>query len=316
MNIINADFIKLLNNKYQITTETEDFEKFEKMNVQYYFYRHFKNKNYKFSKQIEQKVKQNLFKNILYLDFKNYFEQKLKENNIKYFFYKGIYTMDKIYQNISDRYICDIDVLIDENDIEKLNNIKFTKFDENLFFKKHSCEEAVYIEYKGNVFGVDLHKSFVPKDKFNIIYDDFLFAGSIEIHLIALIIQCSNDVFVNVEQKLLDIYLILKKYNIDFDSVFKLAELYKIKKITYLTFYLMNKYFNFEINLQKINLNGFEKKILENMFVTNIFRINQLVLFFYTFDSTKDYIKFIKSKLSYIKKNGFNEVLLSLKKIK
>jgi hypothetical protein len=68
--------------------------------------------------------------------------------------------------------------------------------------------------------------------------------------------------------------------------------------------------------IDKINLSKQEKLILNNMFVTDIFRVNQILLFYYTFDNISDYSRFLNDKLIKIKHNGIKEVVKSFKKIK
>ncbi len=173
------------------------------------------------------------------------------------------------------------------------------------------------IEYKGHELSLDLHIAFIQKAKFNIDYSVIFEKNCIEHQLIALIIQISNDYFINVEKKFLDLYLIIKKEDINWNYLLKMINLFRIKKISYLIFYiLINELDLKKVPINLINLKTYEKLILKNMIMTNNFRINQIFLFYYTFDNLNDYKRFLNDKFIKIKNNGIKEVTKSLKKIR
>ena len=214
-------------------------------------------------------------------------------------------------------------MLIDENQLKNVKklldeNFKITKYKKTKSFyenKYRFYENEILIDYKGHELSLDLHISFIQKAKFNINYSIFFQEKKVEHQILALIIQVSNDYFINIEQKILDIYLILRKKEINWNYLQSLIKQFKIKKISYLTFYILKNELNFKVPF-KIELKKYEKIILNNMIMTKTFRINQILFFYYTFDEIKDYNKFLNDKLLKIRKNGFQEVIKSLKKIK
>lgn len=277
------------------------------------------------NKKINQEYRANLYKNIILLNLKKELELLLNKNKLNYLFYKGAFTAENIYTNIAQRFLSDIDLLIDEKQLSRVkslidNNFKITKYKKDKSFYKDKYrfyENEFLIEYKGHELSLDLHIAFIQKAKFNIDYSIIFNSNRIEHHLIALIIQVSNDYFINVEKKILDIYLIIKKENINWNYLLKLINLFKINKISYLTFYiLINELDLKNIPIASIKLKKHEKLILNNMILTKTFRINQIFLFYYTFDEIKDYKKFLNDKILKIKNNGIKEVVKSLKKIR
>ncbi len=319
--ILNNDFRKLL--KGEITYNYELYEKFKILGVSYYFLP--LSKTLLENKTINNEYRLNLFKNILLLDLKNKLEILLKNNNINFIFYKGAFTTENVYDNIAQRHLSDIDLLVDENQLDEAKKLidhefKITKYkkDESFYYNKYRFYENEFlVKYKGYEISVDLHIGFIQKAKFKVDYSVIFNKNCIEHQIIAIIIQVSNDYFINTEKKFLDLYLIFKRKNIDFNYLLSLITSFKIKKISYLTFYILINELNLnKIPIDLINLETHEKLILKNMIMTNNFRVNQIFLFYYTFDEITDYKNFIKDKLLKIRKNGIKEVTKSLKKIR
>ncbi len=319
--ILNETFCLLIKGK--IDFEEKLFDYLKALGVQFYFLGKKKSKIENLF--LKKAYKTNLYKNMIYLSFKESLIKHLENNNVKYFFYKGIHTLENYYPSISDRFISDIDLLIDEKDVNTVHEIlktqfKITKYKKNPNFYTNEYrfyENEMLIDYNGSEISLDLHISFIQKEKFNINYDVIFEKNIPEHHFISIIIQVSNDYFIKVEQKFLDLYLIATKENLNWDYIIDLASKFHIKKITYLCFYILKYELGLEnIPLEKIPLKMTQKLLLNNMFMTNYFRVNQIVLFFFTFDNINDYKKFLRDKYIKIKHNGIEEVLKSFKKIK
>jgi len=292
--ILDKNFVKVLTKKQNYNINL--YRLFKSLNVSFYFLK--ENKTILNEENIQMEFNQNLYKNILLLDLKKELENLLKTNKIDYLFYKGAFTSEHIYENIAYRFLSDIDLLINENQLKKVKkiideNFKITKYKKSKSFYTNEhrfYENEFLIEHKGNEISLDLHISFIQKAKFNIDYSLIFKEKKIEHQLLALIIQVSNDYFIN------------KKF--------------KIRKITYLTFYILANELNLKVPIDLIKLKKHEKLILNNMIMTKTFRINQIFLFYYTFDEISDYKKLLTDKILKIRKNGVREVVKSLKKIK
>jgi len=319
--ILDSNFKKVL--KKEINYSSDLYYQFKKLSVSFYFLPI--NKEILKNKEISKEYKQNLLKNIILLDFKKELENLLVKNKLDYLFYKGAFTAENIYENIAQRFLSDIDLLINEKQLKKVkklidNNFNITKYKKNKSFYTNEYrfyENEFLIKHKGYEISIDLHIGFIQKAKFNIEYSIIFKENKIEHQMIAMIIQISNDYFINTEKKFLDLYLIIKKENINWNYLLKLINQFKINKITYLIFYiLINELDLKNIPINNINLKKYEKFILNNMIMTKTFRINQIFLFYYTFDELRDYKKFLNDKLLKTRKNGIEEVIRSLKKIK
>ena len=317
MKFINEDIKLLLNEKYQSDNPEKSFEKFLKLKLGFYFYKKFKN-NYIFPSKIKKLYRQNIVRNIILLDFKKELEKELKKTDIKYLFYKGISLLEIFPDLMNYKSLGDIDLLIDENDLKKfyylIQKFKLTYIDKEYYFKKYKFyETSIIIKYKNYIIDLDLHIGFVQKSKFNIDYNQILCNKRVENQIIALIIQFSNAIFTE-EEKAIDIYYIIKNTEVDWDYIIQKINQFRIKKISYILFKVLEDELGIQnLPTKRIELKKYEKIILNNIFKTNIFRVDQNLLYFYVFDSYLDYIKFLKDKLVKIKNNGIKEIIQSIR---
>ncbi len=317
MEFFNKDIKLLLNDEYESNNLEESFDKFLKLKVGFYFYKKFKD-NYKFSSRVKKLYRQNIVRNMILLDFKKELEAELKKTNIKYLFYKGIYMLEKFPDLISYKRLGDIDLLIDESDLKDfyklIQKFKLTYIDKEYYFKKYKFyETSIIIKYKNYKIDLDLHLGFIQKSKFNIDYNQILCNKRIENQIIALIIQFSNAIFTETE-KVIDIYYMINNSTIDWDYLIEKINQFRIKKISYIVFQILEKELGIQnLPIEKIKLKKYEIFILNNIFKTNIFRIDQNLLYFYVFDSYFDYLKFLKEKIIKIKNNGVKEIIQSIK---
>lgn len=188
--------------------------------------------NYPMENEIKQKFLKNMFDAVLLdenqkKEFNTLFEA-FEENGIEYMPLKGL-NLKKHYASSDMRNMCDGDILIHENDRDKINTVM-----EKLGyrFKKESNHELIYV--KEPFINVELHKLLIPS------YNDDLYAYYGDGWRLADRVLETSRYTLNSEDEfvyilthfakhyrdggagikyILDIWMYLKKNNVDLDYV-------------------------------------------------------------------------------------------------
>jgi len=308
-NVFNENFIKLMKNNLNKSSIDNNLDVFTELNLSPYLYQYSKKNNLFISDKLENIYKKNVISNIIILDYKIFLEEELKKLNIKHLFYKGTYLIENIYNSIGDRYLGDIDLLVDNNDLDKLKKVfknDINKIDE-LISQKDTHESYLLIKHKNQTINIDIHKSFFPQNKYPINIDIFFQKDRVEHHIITLIIEISSEFFID-DKRFLDLILIIEKKNIDWQYLYSTLKKFRLKRASYVIFKLINE--NFNKNYPIITINNFEKLFMRKIISFNNKRWNQFFLFFYIFDNLDDYGSFFKKRLmkSYNEKSIYKEL--------
>ena len=98
----------------------------------------------------------------------------LNKNNINYSFIKGASLIEKnIYDNVGDRMVGDIDILIDKNQSKDVIKIlKKNGYEADLFYKYWKPNVYPVFKNKSKLFSIDLHIELLPKKYNNSLYGE------------------------------------------------------------------------------------------------------------------------------------------------
>lgn len=245
------------------------------------------------------------------------------ENNIDVIFLKGSHLINHIYENLSLRYVQDIDLLIDKESSKKafelIKNLSYTvknildKYDYDFSFSHHlpkMRKDDIFLEIHYNILSAknldikDFSKHFVELDD-NIKYFD-------NTHLfIHLCIHISyQDLFCIDLRHYYDIFYMLKNKKVNIEEVILKAKNYNLQKGVLFVIKILEKLFN--INL---NINNY----LSDFIITDE-DINKAINLMWLYNKTniKEYIEYKKSPKIYkdFKNNSFlQKTFIFIKKV-
>lgn len=225
------------------------------------------------NEQIKQRLKQ---------EFAAKLSTELRCNKINHIFFKGSIFSSLYYQNSSDRYFSDFDVLIDINDIEKVYNFLDSKKYNHLRNYKYInrvgfCRTA--LEVINTDFGsIDLHHRIFSKffmDKCQISLDAFkevhkhgeVNHASDEINLCILLYHaCEQDKLYIDPYYLIDFFLIVKLKKLNNKKLFDFLEKYKLEDHFNFCEEAIKKLMNNDINFAEDLFNNARKskKVITN----------------------------------------------------
>jgi len=287
-------YIKFINSD-KISYDCKDKKSDKNKCLLYYSY--LKRNNLEIPFEVKKFYKRNLISNILLLDYKNHLEDLLNKNDIKFFFYKGIYLLENIYDDIGIRYLGDIDILIDKNDLHKLKEIfpNFSKTIDELIKDKYFHERYIPATYKNQKINIDIHKNIVSLNKYPVNPEIFFKENRNELQLLILLLEINSEFF-NDDKRIIDVLFFSKKIKIDWDYFYSIVYEFKLEKVVYTTFAYINKYFEKNFPLKE---NFYCDFIYKNIFTFKNKRKNQFFLFFYNFNNLGEFLKFLKSRIRY-----------------
>lgn len=131
--------------------------------------------------QIKQSFLKDINKNILLDTMQENERRKLSQafekENLNYMLMKG-YNLKKLYPESYMRYMCDIDILIDNEIYEKYESVML-----KLNYEKQTESDHEHIFTKKSIINIELHKSIVPtyyKDLYNYYGNGWKYAQSPE----------------------------------------------------------------------------------------------------------------------------------------
>ncbi|MBN2693804.1 nucleotidyltransferase family protein [bacterium] len=301
---------------------------FWKLEIPFYYYDKIVDKT-SIPDEIKKLYKNQIVRNMVFLDLLKEFKSLLENYEIDYFLYKGIWLIENIYK-LGVRSIDDIDILIKPNSLNKMKNLlEFwsVDFDRNFFNNNSYHETRVDIKKWRIPLFIDIHRDIVPFEKIRNFHDLFSFDSSNtpEKQFVLLLIELAGDFFKN-EKRFIDTLEILNQYTLNWSFIIELIVKLKIKKqFVYLFFIidaikirksesksnsLFNKRFyeNFDFYKKDVDKIVKQSKIqyffIKNSPIFNKKRVNQLLLPFLQSDSIIDYSLYFFKKTFYILKKG------------
>lgn len=200
----------------------------------------------------------------------------LKENNINSIFLKGSYLINHIYENISLRYMQDIDLLVKKENSQKafelIKELLYTvendldEHDYNFSFLHHlpkMRKENILLEIHSNIINNKFDIENIWKNYIEINNISYLDEIDFIIHLCIHISY--QDIFCIDLRHYYDIFYILKNKNIDLNKVFLRSNEYGFQKGVFIVLKTIEKIFTINLNLSLsidyINNDDIEKAI-------------------------------------------------------
>lgn len=318
--IIPEDLAQLLRGDLEINNPKKQYQEFLGIGLGGYFCEYLKACDISLMPQMIQKQQQQLYYNTILLTFKDQLKEQMDQRGIRHWFYKGAALVELLYHSSGGRQISDLDLLIHQDDLHKVPDLLKEiggDYDSDFFLKRgfyHESESAH--SYLGCRINLDWHKGLIQNEKFPIDYREFIGSDQIEYQIIALLLHFSNDIYRSSVKNIVDLYLIFTTQNVDYNFLFRKINQFHLRHVAYVVLSRMNKKCALEIDLEVLQMSGWRKKLLDHLILTPVFRINQLLLFFYVFDSPIDFKRFLGGKLKGIQRQGFKEILHSFKTIK
>ena len=213
----------------------------------------------------------------------------LEENNIESISFKGPVLSQLAYGDVVSRQYCDLDILVDENNIDKVCNLlkeKNYRFDELLFekiFENKSIFHDITI-YKENIVNIEFHwrlfSDEYKTDFTSLNLNDYVTYSSIsniqlkifknELTLLYLSIHGTKHNWERVEW-LVDIVKLVENTQLNWDEVFYIARVTKNEKILFTTLKLCVNIL--DLKLSDLVKTKIDKKIeqfaksFENLFI-------------------------------------------------
>lgn len=213
----------------------------------------------------------------------------LEENNIESISFKGPVLSQLAYGDVVSRQYCDLDILVDENNIDKVCNLlkeKNYQFDE-LLFKKIFENKSIFHDitiYKENIVNIEFHwrlfSDEYKTDFTSLNLNDYVTYSSIsniqlkifknELTLLYLSIHGTKHNWERVEW-LVDIVKLVENTQLNWNEVFYIARVTKNEKILFTTLKLCVNIL--DLQLSDLVKTKFDKKIeqfaksFENLFI-------------------------------------------------
>lgn len=213
----------------------------------------------------------------------------IEENNIESISFKGPVLSQLAYGDVVSRQYCDLDILVDENNIDKVCNLlkeKNYQFDE-LLFKKIFENKSIFHDitiYKENIVNIEFHwrlfSDEYKTDFTSLNLNDYVTYSSIsniqlkifknELTLLYLSIHGTKHNWERVEW-LVDIVKLVENTQLNWNEVFYIARVTKNEKILFTTLKLCVNIL--DLQLSDLVKTKFDKKIeqfaksFENLFI-------------------------------------------------
>ena len=226
---------------------------------------------------------QNDFNSFSRTAMKREFEMKkilkqLNDSNIEVILLKGLYISEAYYDNPAERPMCDVDLLVKQGDVQRTievlkdigcvqeqvsNNdiepIEFiSKLDKLNKFTKHLPEmktpKGISIELhwtldysrEYNSTNIDMAEIWKTKEPMQVHGSNF-YRIQTELHLLYLCVNIAEDVFRQKILQLFDIFLIINKTKIDWDSIILKAKEWNCQKPLFAVLIAEENIFNLKI---------------------------------------------------------------------
>lgn len=273
-------------------------------------------KQYESLKNAYQKI---IFRNLKIKSEIIKINKNLKENNINVIFLKGSYLINHIYENISLRYMQDIDLLVKKDNSQKsfelikellyISERDLDEHDYNFSFLHHlpkMRKENILLEIHSNIINSKFDIGNIWKNSIQI--NDISYLDEIDL-IIHLSIHISyQDIFCIDLRHYYDIFYILKNKNIDLNKVFSRSNEYGFEKGVFIVLKIIETLFytNLEIPISIDSINN-----------QDIYKAINL-MWLYDKTNLTEYIEYKKNPNIYkeFKKSNFiNQIILFVRKV-
>jgi len=203
----------------------------------------------------------------------------LTENGIEAISYKGPLLSQLIHKNITFRQYCDLDILVDENDLDKAINIlsqnsfntdeteyKNIMQNKSVFHDISLYKNSIHVELHWRLFSdefrTDLKKVNIKENLSQVTISNYTFNSfENEILIVYLAIHGAKHQWERIEW-LLDIVKIFQNHTIDWQRLLEITATSKTKKILFSTLYLCQNILDLELPIE-IQKYLDDKKILK-----------------------------------------------------
>ncbi len=216
----------------------------------------------------------------------------LEENGIEAISFKGPVLSQLAYGDVVSRQYCDLDILVDEKELKKTQNILENNNYEQMYdleeYQKENLKKVVHdisMINKLNNTNIELHwtlssgeffidlekldyltdakKYIISNQKINIFLNEKLF--------IYLCVHGYKHLWERIEW-LVDIYYLLEKENIDLEKVIEMSKSINAERVVLSTLIICKKIFDLEIVLENnilenTKLNDIANKMLNKIFI-------------------------------------------------
>ncbi|WP_228710933.1 nucleotidyltransferase domain-containing protein [Arcobacter cloacae] len=215
----------------------------------------------------------------------------LEENNIESISFKGPVLSQLAYGDVVSRQYCDLDILVDENELKKAQNILENNNYKQLYnleeYQKENLKKVVHdisMINKINNINIELHwtlssgEFFIDLEKLKYFEDIKKYTISnqnINIFLneklfIYLCVHGYKHLWERIEW-LVDIYYLIEKKSIDIEKVIEMSKSINAERIVLSTLIICKKIFDLEIILEKDILNDKKLNRVTNKMLEKIF---------------------------------------------
>ena len=216
----------------------------------------------------------------------------LEENNIEVISFKGPVLSQLAYGDVVSRQYCDLDILVDEKELKKAQNILENNNYEQMYdleeYQKENLKNVVHdisMINKLNNTNIELHwtlssgEFFIDLEKLKYLEDTKKYTiSNQEINIfsneklfIYLCVHGYKHLWERIEW-LVDIYYLTEKENIDLEKVIEMSKFINAERLVLSTLIICKKIFDLEIILEKDILNDKKLNIATNKMLEKIFQ--------------------------------------------